>query len=87
MWQIELIDQVTWCRNATRTRLAQKNAVTAPCQDHDQSPPMSAGASSETATSAGNRREIRRISVSASQSGQNFSCEVWLLSNSQPMWA
>src|SRR4051794_796073 len=34
MWQIELIDQVTWCRNDTRTRPAQKNAVTAP--HHDQ---------------------------------------------------
>src|SRR2546425_1213347 len=33
VWQIELIDQVTWCRKAIRTRLAQKNAVTAPCQD------------------------------------------------------
>ena len=25
--------------------------------------------------------------MSASRSGQNFSCEVWLPSNSQPMWA
>src|SRR5271155_4583230 len=87
VWQIELIDQVTWCRKATRTRLAQKNAMTAPCQDHIQSPPISAGASSDTATSHGNHRESRRMSESASQSGQNFSCEVRLLSNSQPMWA
>ena len=27
VWQIELIDQVTWCSSATRTRDAQKNAV------------------------------------------------------------
>ena len=30
-WQIELIDQVVWCSSATRTRLPQKNAVSAPC--------------------------------------------------------
>src|SRR5215472_18681839 len=57
VWQIELIDQVTWCKNATRTRLAQKNTVTAAVQDNAQSPPMSAGASSDTATSPGNHRE------------------------------
>src|SRR5215469_14872150 len=50
VWQIELIDQVTGCRKATGTRLPQKNEVTAPCQDHAQSPPMSAGASREIAT-------------------------------------
>src|SRR5580693_5419204 len=87
VWQIELIDQVTWCRNATRTRLAQKNAMTAPCQDHVHRPPIRAGSSSETATSQGNHREILTMSSSASQSGQNFSCEVRLVSNSQPMWA
>src|SRR5579862_673195 len=30
VWQIELIAQVTWCSSATRTRVAQKNAVSAP---------------------------------------------------------
>ncbi len=30
MCQIELMDQVTWCSTATRTRLAQKNAVSEP---------------------------------------------------------
>src|SRR6266436_6278631 len=50
VWQIELIDQVMWCRNAILTRLAQKNAVTAPGQDIDHSPPMRAGASRETVT-------------------------------------
>src|SRR5580658_4630061 len=87
VWQIELMDQVTWCRNATRTRLAQKNAVTAPCQDIDHRPPMRAGASSETATSAAKLREIFAIFLSASRSGTNFSCEVWLPSNIQPMCA
>ena len=29
MWQMELTDQVTWCRNAIRTRPAQNSAVTA----------------------------------------------------------
>src|SRR5579859_4408884 len=36
VWQMELIDQVTWCSSATRTRLAQKNAVSAPAQDVPQ---------------------------------------------------
>src|SRR5271169_3091177 len=87
VWQMELIDQVTWCRKATRTRLPQKNAVTAPCHDMDHRPPMRAGASSETVTSAGKALEIRAIFLSASRSGQNFSRDVWLLSNSQPIWA
>ncbi len=53
VWQMELIDQVTWCSSATRTRLAQKKAVSAPCQDIPHSPPISAGSSRVTATSAG----------------------------------
>jgi hypothetical protein len=72
VWQIELIDQVMWCRNAIRTRVAQKNAVTAPCHDMDHSPPASACASREIATSPGNHREIAQTSESASQSGQNY---------------
>src|ERR1022692_1045526 len=87
VWQIEFIDQVTWCRNATRTRLAQKNAVTAPCHDIDQSPPISAGASSDPVTSQGNHLETFEMSESASQSGQNFSSDVTSPSNSQPVWA
>src|SRR6266571_4459865 len=82
VWQIELIDQVTWCRKLTRTRLAQKNAVTAPCQDIDQTPPIRAGASRDAVTSHGNHREILATSESASQSGQNFSGEVTSPSNS-----
>ena len=45
MWQIELIDQVTWCSTATRTSPAQKNAVSAPHQDIVIRPPITAGAS------------------------------------------
>ncbi len=33
VWQIELIDQVTWCRTHTRTSEAQKNAESAPAHD------------------------------------------------------
>src|SRR5215469_598201 len=72
VWQIELIDQVTWCKKATRTRLPQKNAVSAPCQDKDHSPPISAGASRVAATSCGNALEILTIFASDSRSGQNF---------------
>jgi hypothetical protein len=43
MWQIELIDQVTWCRNDTRTSPARKNAVNAPHQDQAINPPSTAG--------------------------------------------
>src|ERR1700733_527774 len=87
VWQMELIDQVTWCSRATRTRLPQKKAVIAPCKDIPHRPPMSAGSSSETATIAGNDRSTRLILRSASRSGENFSCEVLLGSNSQPMCA
>src|SRR5712691_9933201 len=87
VWQIELIDQVMWGRRATRTRLAQKNAVTAPCHDIDHSPPIRAGASRDAVTSHSNQRETLEISESASQSGQNFSADVTSPSNSQPIWA
>ena len=39
MWQIELIDQVTWCSTAMRTSPAQNSAVSAPHQDQLISPP------------------------------------------------
>src|SRR5580658_6362053 len=42
VWQMELIDQVTWCSSAMRTRLPQKKAVTAAHQDIPHSPPISA---------------------------------------------
>src|SRR6202044_3034691 len=59
VWQIELVDQVTWCSSVMRTRLAQKNASMARCQDQTpvevQKPPATAGARSENATSPGNQ--------------------------------
>ena len=46
VWQIELIDQVTWCSSETRTSEPQKNAVAArPASDHVTRPPTTAGAS------------------------------------------
>jgi len=82
-----LIDQVTWCSRQIRTRLAQKNAVSAPAMDIDHSPPISAGASSDTATRPGNHREMRLTSLSASRSGQNLACDVRFGLKSQPTCA
>src|ERR1700728_4946588 len=91
VWQIELVDQVTWCSRVMRTRLAQKSALMAPCQDQApdafQKPPISAGAMSVKATRAGNQLSTTRTFRSASRSGVNFSCEVWFGSNSQTMCA
>ncbi len=92
VWQIELVDQVTWCSSVTRTRLAQKNASMAACQDQTagpevQKPPITAGAMRLKATIAGNRRLTRWTFLSASRSGANFSGEVWFGSNSHMMCA
>src|SRR6266851_324435 len=87
VWQTELIDQVTWCSRQIRTRLAQKNAVTAPGQDIDHRPPISAGASIVTATQPGNHRDTPETSGSASRSGTNFSRDVRSDLNSQPTCA
>ncbi|CAM5591637.1 hypothetical protein SVIOM342S_08579 [Streptomyces violaceorubidus] len=56
-WQIELIDQVTWCSNATRTSEPQKNPVNAPHQDIVTSPPISAGSARDTTVHRTNWRE------------------------------
>src|SRR6266700_6773981 len=85
--QIELIDQVTWCRKETRTRPAQKNVISAPFHDIVHRPPARAGSSRVTATSAGKNLWTATMSSSASQSGENFLCDVMSRSNSQPMWA
>src|SRR5882757_3210351 len=77
VWQTELIDQVTWCSRQMRTRLAQKNAVSAPAMDIDQRPPIRAG----------NHREMRLTSLSARRSGQNLACDVRIGLNSQPICA
>src|ERR1700744_3710266 len=92
VWQIELVDQVTWCSSVIRTRLAQKNASIAACQDQTagpeaQKPPITAGAMRLKATMAGNRRLTVRTFLSASRSGANFSGEVWFGSNSHMMCA
>src|SRR5215472_4561015 len=83
VWQIELIDQVTWCSRVTRTRPAQKNISMAACQDQTpgeecQKPPMTAGPSSVNATIPANQSSTLWMFLSASRSGVNFSCEVWL---------
>src|SRR6185295_15503447 len=54
MWQIELIDQVTWCSTATRTTPAQKNAVNAPHHDIVATPPIKAGARNVISVQSGN---------------------------------
>jgi hypothetical protein len=59
VWQIELIDQVTWCRNEIRTKLAQKNAANAQYQDIVQSPTIAGGKSRDNATHRKNSRETR----------------------------
>lgn len=87
-WQIELMAKVTWCNTAIRTKLPQKNAVTAPCHDHDHKPPASGGSSMDNATQAGNARERRRMVRSRHRSGANLFAEVACLrSNNQPRWA
>src|ERR1700742_1421604 len=88
VWQIELVDQVTWCRNVTRTRLAQKNISMAPCQDQTaveefQKPPITPGTASVNRTIRGKRRWTVWIFLSASRSGAYFCFEVLFSSNSQ----
>src|SRR5690606_4735271 len=69
VWQIELIDQVTWCSRPTRTSVPQKNAVSAPCQDQVSSPPSSAGRSRLIRDQSQRRRLIRTMSGSFIRSG------------------
>ena len=85
VWQIELIDQVTWCSRKTRTSEAQKNAVSAPCQDQVIRPPSTAGASSENA-GAGRRGRPARCRV-GEQVGRVLRWSVCSMSNSQPRCA
>src|SRR5690349_7221125 len=65
MWQIELVDQVTWCRIATRTKPAQKNAVSAPHQDQEISPPSTAGSTKVSVVHSTNNLLTRTTSSSA----------------------
>src|SRR4051794_291682 len=87
VWQIELIDQVTWCSRLMRTREPQKKAVTAPCHDQVSSAPARAGASKDTSTQTGNWRETRTMSGSFIRSGAYLRCGVCSGSNSHIMWA
>src|ERR1700755_3512147 len=91
VWQIELVDQVTWCSSVTRTRLAQKNASMARCQEKTpaevQKPPARAGPIRVNATIAGNSLSTRRMFLSASRSGANLAWLVWFGSNSHMMCA
>src|ERR1700722_15849658 len=86
VWQIELIDQVTWCSRVTRTRLAQKNASMAACQEKTpaevQKPPMTAGPRRGKAAMAGKSLLTVWMLLSPSRSGANFSFEVSFGSNS-----
>ena len=88
VWQMELVDQVTWCSSVTRTRPAQKNISMAPCQDQTaaevfQKPPITAGASSVNRTITGKRLCTARTFLSAIRSGAYFCFEVLFSSNSQ----
>ena len=58
-----------------------KNAVIAACQDPPHRPPMTAGTTRVTATIGPKRLSTILILRSASRSGENFSCDVWLGSN------
>src|SRR6266540_6331774 len=87
VWQIELIDQVTWCSSDTRTREPQKNPVTAPCHDQVSSPPRMAGSASETSAHSQNSLEIRTMSRSFIRSGAYLRWGVCSGSNSHIMCA
>src|ERR1700754_3238623 len=50
MWQIELMDHVTWLEIASRTSPPQKKPVITPTHDHEMSPPSTAGSNRLTAT-------------------------------------
>ena len=69
VWHNELTDQVTWWRNAIRTRPAQRRAVSAPTRVPDSAKPIPNGIASEAKASTGNSRSIRCTSLSRSMSG------------------
>jgi hypothetical protein len=86
-WQTELIDQVTWCSRATRTRPAQKNADHAPAQEPVTRPPISAGAARLTKAQTTKSLLVATRAPSLSRSGAYRSWLVLRRSNSQPRWA
>ena len=87
MWQIELIDHVTWCSTPIRTRLPQKKPVTAPHQDQVTRPPMIAGNARLATTSQAKLLLTHMIARSASRSGTKRRSLVSPLTNSQPKCA
>ena len=87
VWQIELIDQVTWCRNADPDEAGPEERGHRALPGHGPQAADQGGRQQRDATSAGNDLETLTTFLSASRSGQNFSCEVCSLSNSQPMCA
>ena len=61
-WQIELIDQVTWCRKNARTRPPQTRPRSAPSSVKPWSAqPSSVGMPIEASASHGNIRPMRRM--------------------------
>ena len=88
VWQIELIDQVTWCSSAIADQAGPEEGGQRAVPGH---PPQPADQRGEQQRDRHQRREPARpralIRRSASRSGENFSCEVLLGSNSQPMCA
>src|SRR4051812_26261117 len=68
-WHTELIDQVTWCSSDTRTRLAQKKALSAPAGDQVTRPPIRPGSVIEVATSQEKASCTLRTARSAIKSG------------------
>jgi hypothetical protein len=86
-WQTEFTDQVTWCNSATRISPAQKKPATAPDQVPETRPPMPAGTSSETATSAPENRPMTCRSRSARRSGANLDRLLSSRFSIQPTWA
>src|SRR3954454_15625791 len=87
MWQIELMDHVTWLEIARRTSPPQKKPVSTPAQDHEMSPPSTAGSNRLTATQMPNVLLTRTLARSASRSGMNRRWLVSLRSKNQVMWA
>jgi hypothetical protein len=83
IWQIELIDHVTWCSSAIRTRPAQKSAVSAPHHDLVTSPPISAGLSRLIAAS-GRKHAIDAADVGVGEQVGSEPCGISSVASEQP---
>src|SRR5437762_9960012 len=69
VWQIELIDQVTWCSRKIRTSEAQKNADRAAPHDMWISPAIAGGRNTDTSSHSTNSWSTVRMSLSCNRSG------------------